>query len=266
MVLSKKYVVLTGATGGIGQEVARALDKEGCRLLLTGRNQEKLNSLLKSLKGVNHHAVCADLQSEEGREALLNMAKKHSVDILINMLGVNQLCLADDMTDKNIDEIVSTNLIVPMKLCRDFIPLLGQQESSVIVNVGSILGSIGYAGSSAYCGSKFGLRGFTESLRRELAATTTKVLYFAPRATSTALNTFAMQSMNQELGTVVDEPAEVARQLVLALKKGSRLKMYYLGWPEAFFVRLNGLLPNIVDKALFKKLAIIRRYAESKQS
>jgi len=262
MKLTGKKVVLTGASGGIGGAFAKALAVEGCQLLLAGRNTNKLEVLMGALEGSGHSVVVADLNSTEGRATLVKAASIFQAEVLINGLGVNQLCLLETTNDRDIERIVATNLRVPIQLCRDFLPLLKNCPNAAIVNVGSILGSIGYAGSSVYCASKFGLRGFTESLRRELADTNIKVIYFAPRATNTELNSAEMQQLNKELGNAVDEPDWVADMLIKTLKDRKSANRY-LGKAESFFVRLNGLFPSLVDKALFKQLPVIRRFSNS---
>ncbi len=139
---------------------------------------------------------------------------------------------------------------------------LKQQNDAFIVNVGSAFGSIGYPGYSGYCASKFGLRGFTEALRRELGATRVKVLYFAPRATNTAINSAAVVAMNQQLGNQMDSPELVAKALLQQLETAQSRR--FLGWPEQLFVRLNAIFPALVDKALQKKLAVIEKYASGR--
>ena len=260
MKLNGKRVVLTGASGGIGAALAVELAQQGCQLLLVGRNQDKLQQLLNSLEGANSHQLLSvDLTTREGRSRLLEVAASQPVDILINCLGINQLALLENKTEQDVEQILQTNLTVPILLCKQFTPLLQQRPESAIVNIGSILGSIGYAGSTVYCASKFGLRGFTESLRRELASGNIRVVYFAPRATDTALNSDEMTAMNKALGNTVDTPVVVAKELVKTLRS-SRLQRF-LGWPEAFFVRINSLLPGLVDKSLLKQLPIIRQFA-----
>jgi short-subunit dehydrogenase len=129
-----------------------------------------------------------------------------------------------------------------------------------VVNVGSILGDIGHPGSVAYCASKFALRGFTEALRRELAGSRVQLRYLAPRATRTALNSPAQVALNAELGVASDAPEHVAAEL-LKLLDGARAERH-LGWPEKLFVRINRLLPSLVDSSLAKQLSVIRRHAQ----
>jgi short-subunit dehydrogenase len=261
MPIEGRRFVLTGATGGIGGAIARALDAAGAQLLLTGRHADALERLRRELHGSGHRCVAADLAAPSGRTALVAAARDFRIDGLINNAGGGQMSLLDQTFDATIEQLVAINLTTPMLLCKALLPLLRQRDDAVIVNVGSILGSIGYAGSTAYCASKFGLRGFTEALRRELADTPVRVVYFAPRATDTPLNSTATQTMNQELGNAVDTPEAVAQQLLAALRQPSRAQVF-LGFPEAFFVRLNALLPKLVDKALRKQLPVIRRHAQ----
>lgn len=268
MNLHNRKVVLTGASGGIGNAIAKALAACGCHLTLVGRNTELLEQLSDQLSkqhpASNNVILAADLNSATDRSALANHANSWGADILINALGINQLDLLENMSDADINSMMTTNLITPMQLSKDFIPLLKAKHDSAIVNIGSIMGSIGFAGSTSYCSSKFGLRGFTEALRREMADAPINIIYFAPRATKTAINTAAADELNDQLGNSVDDPTWVAEELVKALQ--TNRTNTYLGWPEAFFVRLNSLLPNLVDKALRKQLSIIRQYATKQSS
>ena len=141
------------------------------------------------------------------------------------------------------------------------LPLLRAQPRALVVNVGSTYGSIGYPGYATYCASKFALRGFSEALRRELADTQVNVMYAAPRATRTAMNSTAATALNQALKVGMDDPADVARAVLKAVQ--SERSELYLGWPEKLFVRINGMLPGVVDRALRKQLPVIRRYLAS---
>ena len=144
------------------------------------------------------------------------------------------------------------------------LPLLKQADSAMVVNVGSTYGSIGYPGYASYCATKFALRGFSEALRRELADTRVSVLYVAPRATRTSMNSAAAQALNVALKANVDDPQAVASAVVHAIA-GDRRELY-LGWPERFFVFLNHLLPALVDAALRRQLPVIKRHARAKEN
>ena len=255
--LTNLKIIVTGATGGIGAAIATALAEQGCSLLVTGRNIDKLDLLYNSLDGAGHYKIAADLTTSVGRQLLVAAAEIFNASVLINAMGINQLALLEDMS-----EMMASNVVAPIQLTRQLLNQLCNQQQAFIVNIGSILGSIGYAGATTYCASKSALKGFSQALRRELADTTVKVIYFAPRATDTALNSRQMKQLNHALSNTVDDVSVVAKKLVFAIAQG-KSKDIYLGQSESFFVRLNSLFPRLVDAALNKKLPIIKRLARS---
>lgn len=259
-------VVLTGATGGIGAAIARALAPRSRAMLLVGRDPDKLAALAGELAArhpsVALRTVSADLNSADGRASVVSAAEglPGGVNLLVNNAGVSELAWFADQSDAAVERIVHTNLLAPMLLVRALLPLLLRPTRARIVNVGSILGDIGHPGSVAYCASKFALRGFTEALRRELAGSTVKVQYLAPRATRTGLNSPAQVALNAELGVASDAP-EVVAQVLVELLDG-RCSERHMGWPERLFVRINRMLPSLVDSSLTRQLPVIRRHVE----
>jgi len=266
MDIQGKTIVLTGASGGIGRAIAVALDKFGARLVLVGRSQDRLDAVTAGLEGQYHRSVVADLATDAGRANLRQLFagddSSEGPDALVNCLGVNALKLFHEQSAADIESQVTTNLLSPMLVCHDLVPTMLRKPEALILNVGSTFGSIGYPGFSSYCASKFGLRGFTEALRRELADTPVRVSYVAPRATRTDLNSPEIYAMNDALGTSTDDPAAVAGAIVDMIR-GTPRASRFLGWPEKLFVRINALLPQLVDKALRKQLPLIRRFAQS---
>lgn len=252
-----KRLLLTGATGGIGAAMAERLAREGATLVLVSRNQDRLDSLLASLPGETHECCAADIGQHEGRAAVA-AACEGGLDGLINNAGVNSFGMLDGLDEEQLREIFEINALAPILLTRDLLPLLAASRGFV-VNVGSGFGSIGYPGYCAYSASKFALRGFTEALRRELADAPVSVLYFAPRATDTAMNPPEVVAMNRELGNTSDSPQRVADELMALLRRGKGSRA--IGRPERFFARLNSLFPSLVDNALAKQLPVIRRTA-----
>ncbi|KFZ36425.1 hypothetical protein HR45_16550 [Shewanella mangrovi] len=258
MTLTQQRFVITGASGGIGAAIAKALAAAGATLLLCGRNQRKLTKLASELDG-DPQLFIGDLNDSASLTLLSLAAAEFNANGVINCLGVNQLQTLAQTSDTDVLHTINTNLLTPINICRTLLPQLLSQPSANIINVGSILGSIGYPGSTLYCASKFGLRGFTESLRRELADSQVKVLYFAPRATDTEINSEEMQQLNQQLGNNTDTPQWVAQQLCQRLANAPQ-GAAYLGWPEKLFVRINALFPALVDGASLKQLPIIKRF------
>ena len=261
-----KHVVLTGATGGIGRAIARKLSDDGAHLILVARNEQRLAALVAELGGNGHVAVPADLGQFKGRQSVLDTCKEiggSGISLLINSAGTNEFGMFEKQSAEAIKNLLDINLLSPILLSLELLPLLGQQQEGRIINIGSTFGSIGYPGFSTYCASKFGLRGFTEALRRELADTNTRVSYIAPRATRTDLNSDIVVAMNDELGTAMDDPALVAKE-VMQVIRGRAKSDKYIGWPEKLFVRVNALFPGIVDTSLRKQLPTIRRFAKNK--
>ena len=251
----KRYrAILTGASGGIGRAIAAALAPYCEALLLVGRDAARLDEARRAAGPVARTLV-ADLGTPAGRDAVELLG----VNLLINNAGAGDFAWLETQDDATLERIMQANALAPMQLTRRLLPELRRAGEAWIVNVGSIMGYLGYPGQSAYCASKFALRGFSEALRRELADTGVQVLHLAPRATRTAMNGAGMNSLNAELGVAMDAPEAVARQLLALLERPSRERL--LGMPEALFARLNQLVPGLVDRALRRQLPTIRRYA-----
>ncbi|MCP1419184.1 short-subunit dehydrogenase [Pseudomonas laurylsulfativorans] len=260
MRLSEARVVLTGASGGIGLAIATELCASGARVLAVARHREPLVPLLE-LYPRNLCWVRADLTLVTDRRQVLAQAESiGGINLLINAAGVNHFAMLEQLDDSEINSMLAVNISAPMCLTKLMLPLLKQADSAMVVNVGSTYGSIGYPGYTSYCASKFALRGFSEALRRELADTRVSVLYVAPRATRTSMNSPAAQALNDALKANVDDPQTVAAAVIHAIA-GDRRDLY-LGWPERFFVRLNSLLPHLVDRGLRKQLPLIRRLSQ----
>lgn len=259
MRLSDCRAILTGASGGIGIALAEQLCASGAQLLAVCRRREGLTDLLRRFP----QQICfvaADLCEPQGRQAVVDAARAFGgVNMLINAAGINRFALFEQITEEEIGELLTLNVTATLQLTRAVLPVLRVQPRALIVNVGSTYGSIGYPGYTAYCASKFALRGFSQALRRELADTDLRVLYVAPRATRTAMNSRAAMSLNAALNVSIDSPERVARAVIKAVARS--VNDLYLGWPEKFFVRLNGVLPGVVDRALNKQLPLIQHFS-----
>lgn len=260
MQLRDARVVLTGASGGIGLAITEALCAAGAQVLAVARHEQALTPLLERYPN-SLCWVAADLTFLSDRRKVLSAAEAiGGINLLINAAGVNHFAMLEQLDDSDINAMLAVNISAPMCLTKLLLPLLKQADSAMVVNVGSTYGSIGYPGYASYCATKFALRGFSEALRRELADTRVNVLYVAPRATRTSMNSAAAQALNDALKSSVDDPQTVASAVIHAIA-GDRRDLY-LGWPERFFVRLNNLLPHLVDRGLRKQLPLIRRLSE----
>lgn len=260
MQLRDKRILVTGAAGGIGSALCRVLAARGAHLVLTSMDAERLQALQLEL-GAGHHSVAADLGCADGRAAVAAACSAAGgIDALVNLAGLMDFGWFQRQRPELLAQLLEVNTVAPILLCRLLLPQLLCRPEARIVNVGSILGSIGHPGFAAYCASKAAIKTFSEALARELADTPVTVAYIAPRATRTALNTDRVRALNAELGTQEDAPELVAQEIV-ALLEGSR-RQRFLGWPEKLFVLLNAVLPSLVHRSLVGKLPVIRKFAQ----
>jgi short-subunit dehydrogenase len=252
--------VLTGATGGIGRAMARALAPRCAALVLVGRDAAALEALAREI-GARARPVAADLTTAAGREAVRRAAAEvpGGIDLLVNNAGAGEFAWLADQDEALLERTVRVNVLAPVLLTRALLPLLAAQPAARIVNVGSIFGYLGYPGYAAYSATKFALRGFSEALGRELADGPVRVSYLAPRSTRTPMNRAALVALNAELGVAMDPPEAVAAALLALLDKPARERP--LGMPERLFARLNQIVPGLVDRVLRRQLPVIRRHA-----
>ncbi len=261
MDLKGKTVVLTGASGGIGSALCMALVAAGATVMAVGRSAARLAVLAGTQPQGRVIVVAADLSTAAGRAHLLEMARAQQPKPAVLVLGHARSAfgLFEEQSAVELEAVMQANLVAPMLLVQDFLPLLSAQPEASVVAVGSTFGSIGFAGFAGYSASKFGLRGLFEALAREHADGSVRFQYLSPRATRTAFNTAAVDALNAELRTSSDTPEAVAAQLVQAIVQGDTRRQ--LGWPEKFFARLNGAFPALVDRSLRAQLPTIRRHA-----
>jgi short-subunit dehydrogenase len=244
-------ILLTGATGGIGQEAASALLAAGARVLLAGRSAESLEPLAQRLRtrpGVAPDqvgTVLGDLRDPAQIDALAAHAADWRCNVVVHAAGAPSFGPLESIGPQAMADVLQTNLLAPMLLTRALLPHLRRQASAQVLCVGSVLGAIGLPGFSVYSASKFGLRGFAQALRRELAGTPVKVQYLGPRSTRTAFNGADVEAYNQATGTAMDSTAVVAAAILAMLEDGAPER--FLGFPERLGVRLNGLAPAALD-------------------
>lgn len=262
MSLKNINAIVIGASGGIGSEICKALSEQGVHLILVGLTESSLELVAKSCaKGITTEVIACDLTSRDACQSVVDkaIATLGRIDVIINTAGRMSFGLIEAQTPEELSKLFQVNVFAIMHLTQAILPHFKKNGKGHFVNIGSTFGSIGYAGFASYSASKFALRGFTESLRRELSDTSIAVSYVAPRATKTSLNSDAVYEMNQELGVAMDSPRVVAKEVVACVI--ARSADVYMGWPEKFFVKLNSVFPRIVDSALAKKLQRIKHYA-----
>lgn len=266
MHFDRRHILITGASGGIGTALAKALAGEQACLLLHGRNQSTLDQLAEQclqLGAQDVQTCCADLATIEGRQRLTDIINRDfpRLDTLINNAGINRFQLFGLQDPEHIEQLITTNVTAPILLTRALLGHLQtvQGEPPIIFNIGSTLGAIGFPGYSTYCASKGAIRLFSEALARELCDTPVRVQYLAPRATRTKINCDNANAMTAATGNATDSPERVAQAALQLLRSGRAQAA--IGWPERFLVRLNGLRPELVSSALRRQLSKIKVFA-----
>jgi len=186
--LSGKNAIVTGASGGIGGAIARALHTSGATVTLSGTRVEALDALASDL-GERVHVIPCNLSDPEGPAELLKQAVEAmgSVDILVNNAGLTRDGLAMRMKDEDWQSVIDVNLTATFRLCRASLRGMMKQRSGRIINISSIVGATGNAGQVNYAASKAGLVGMSKALAQEVASRGITVNCVAPGFIVTAM-------------------------------------------------------------------------------
>jgi len=254
----EQTVVITGAYGGLGHELSKGLAALGADIIITGRNLEKLREL-KNLLPQTTKVVAGDVTSEKFQNGLVTLLEsiKTSGHILINNAGISHVQFLSQQKEESIKQMIDINLLAPILLSKQLMPWLQKAQSAKIINIGSTFGAIGYPGFSGYSATKFGLRGFSQALNRELVDTNISVQYLAPRAIATTINSDKVKQLNNTLKNNVDTPGQIFPQIIRAIEKNQTEKFF--GWPEKLFAKINGLFPSVVSIAINKEHKTIKQ-------
>ncbi|MBW8639626.1 3-oxoacyl-[acyl-carrier-protein] reductase [Hoeflea sp. WL0058] len=179
--LSGRKALVTGASGGIGEEIARSLHKAGAIVGLHGTRVEKLDALASEL-GDNVHVFPANLSSADEVKALGKKAEEQleGVDILVNNAGITRDGLFVRMSDEDWNAVIGVNLTAVFQLTRELTHPMMRRRHGRIINITSVVGVTGNPGQANYCASKAGLIGFSKSLAQEIAPRNITVNCVAP--------------------------------------------------------------------------------------
>lgn len=266
MNLSGKRILLTGATGGIGEIIAQKLAKKGAILALVGRDKTKLDALKANIDAAGGRAVCivADLSLEGAAQQVTAQAKEQlgDIDILINNAGVLDFIAFENQTETRIAQMIHTNVTALIQLSNAILPAFQAKNQGHFVFVGSVFGSLGFPHFATYCASKFAVHGFSQALRRELVDTKIGVTYIAPRGIKTPMNDANTVAMWKKSGNKMDAPETVAEIIVKALE--NEKQEVFIGQPQSFFAWLNGVAPRLVNIGLKKQTALAAPFLPKK--
>ncbi|SDE83449.1 3-oxoacyl-[acyl-carrier-protein] reductase [Celeribacter baekdonensis] len=186
--LTGKNALITGASGGIGGAIAKALYEAGATVALSGTRVEPLEALAAEL-GARAHVLPCNLSDKEAVEALPKQAIEvmGSVDILVNNAGITRDNLFMRMSDDEWDSVLNVNLTSTMRLCKGVMRTMMKARWGRIVNISSIVGATGNPGQANYAASKAGMVGMSKSLAYEVATRGITVNCVAPGFIATAM-------------------------------------------------------------------------------
>lgn len=214
--LKDKVALVTGGGSGIGFAVTKALLEEGMGVAICGRNKDKLKKAEKEFKnyGSNIMAMPVDVAKKTEVDRWVKTAMKQfgRIDILVNNAGVGLWSDVENITDEHLDYQLNVNLRGPLYCSQAVIPYMKEQQSGYIINISSICGKFGFAGTAAYSASKFGLMALSDSLREELASYNIKVSAICPGYVATPMVTDAPVPLEEMI-----RPEDIARAILFLL-------------------------------------------------
>ena len=260
--MKNKVVIVTGASSGIGKACAQEFCKQGARLMLAARNEEKLkelNDILNQSGGQSNYMV-TDVSNELDCKNMINKTIEiyGSVDVLINNAGISMRAIFNDLDIRAFEKVMKVNFYGTIYCTKYALPHILKSKGSV-VGVSSIAGHKGLPARTAYSASKFAMTGFLESLRIENLKKGLHVLIASPGFTASnirenALNASgANQKESPRNENKMMTPEVVAQKIVCAVKY--RKNSIVLTFQGKLLVFLNKFFPKLVDRLVFNTLA-----------
>lgn len=237
--LTGKTALITGASGGIGAEIARALHARGAVVGLSGTRQDALAALAAEL-GSRTHVLPADLSAPDEAARLIADAEAAmgQVDILVNNAGLTKDGLVLRMSDADWDKVINVDLAAPFRLTRAALKFMLRRRAGRIINIGSIVGTTGNPGQANYCAAKAGLTGLTKSLAQEVASRGITVNLVAPGFIETPMTDALTDAQRADLSSKIPlgrlgTPQDVASCVVF-------LASTEAGWVTGTTLHVNG--------------------------
>lgn len=229
MELQNKAVIITGASSGIGLEIAQTLAAAGARLALAARSMDKLENGAAELAatGAPLIVVPTDVTREADCQALVRATKDAfgRVDVLINNAGFAPPASLLDTTEELWDSTLNVCLKGVYLMTRAAVRVMLEQEGGTVLNISSLTGKYGYENRSAYCAAKWGVHGFTEALRVELDSRNIRFHLICPGAVATSWWETVNDPQSEEIKQKMVRPEEVAEAVRWILTKPERIQI-----------------------------------------
>ncbi|MCL4156597.1 UNVERIFIED_CONTAM: hypothetical protein GTU68_036372 [Idotea baltica] len=213
--MSQKIILITGATSGFGEAIARLFAQHGWKLILTGRRQHRLDVIQTELGKENVHTCCFDIRNNLAIEQAINTlpAAFKDIDVLVNNAG---LALGMETADKTAlddwEQMVDTNIKGLMYCTRRVLPDMKMRGRGYIINLGSVAGSWPYPGGNVYCASKAFVKQFSLALRADLLGSNIRVSNIEPGAAETEFSTVRFKNDHALARTVYQNTTALSAQ------------------------------------------------------
>lgn len=229
MNLKNKTIVITGASDGIGKQVALKLAELDVNLVLLARNKKSLEQVKKTCQTKKCKRVeiyPCDIRKTQDLTKTKNqiIADFKKVDALLNIAGIWQkMSPIEDISESVVDDVIQTNLTGLIHCTRLFMPQLKKQKEAVIINVSSKSGVVAQEGQSVYTASKYGVRGFTEVLKADLKGSSVRVAGVYQSGTNTQMFSKAGDTPSVEKFT---NPEDLAEVIVYMLSRPAKIWLH----------------------------------------
>lgn len=260
--LNQKIIWITGASGGIGKELAVQLARKGARIILTARSQDKLNAVKDSLEGAEHWVYPMDLLEVDlipafAKKVLREVGK---VDILVNNAGISQRSLAKDTSIKVDRKIMELDFFAAVALTKAVLPQMLERKEGHLVAISSVAGKFGPPMRTAYAAAKHAIIGFMDSLRAEIQDDQIKVLVVTPGSVRTDISVNALEGDGQKHNEVDPLIAngmpveECAARIVKGIERNTPELLIAKGKTK-LAVYLRRFFPSLLFKMIAKSQA-----------
>ena len=218
--LNGKVAIVTGASAGIGRGSALGLAREGARLVLTARRQDRLEALGAEVRALGSEAtiVAGDARQESTARQSIDTALRTfgRLDILINNAGAGNYKNLVDTSAEEYDELMTTNMRSTFLFTRHAVPVMLKQKEGLVLMISSMAGLYGFAGEAVYCATKFAQVGFAQALDKELRTSGIKVGVICPGGVKTEFALGRGRTERNVADSKMLEPSDVASAVLLA--------------------------------------------------
>lgn len=187
--MSQKVAIVTGASRGIGREIAKALSKKGYKVIANyNKSEEKAKELQKLNPEIDIYKADVSKRDETKKMVQYVLERYKKVDILVNNAGIDKYQLIDEVTDEDWKEMIDTNLYSAFCMCQEVVPNMIHNKNGCIINISSIWGQVGASEEIVYSITKAGLDGLTKALAKEVGPSNIRVNSIAPGCIATDMN------------------------------------------------------------------------------